>query len=113
MSLFALQFAKMVGARVIATTRSAEKVQLLEIPGADHVINYRSIPQWGAVAKDLTGGAGVDVVVEVGGPTTLGESVDSLKLDGLVCMIGFVGGEGREMPSLLDTWTKLYTARGI
>ena len=57
----------------------------------------------------------MDLVVDVAGPTSLRESADSLKLDGMICVIGMAGGEGgnREMPKLLDTWINLYTARGI
>ncbi|KAL4867285.1 hypothetical protein BDV12DRAFT_209960 [Aspergillus spectabilis] len=116
-SLFAVQFAKSVGARVIATTSSAEKVSMLKSLGAEHVINYCETPNWGPVAKQLTGGVGVDLVVDVAGPSTLRESAESLKLDGQISVVGFIGGEGgegsREMPSLLETWLNLYTARGI
>ncbi|KAJ5605576.1 hypothetical protein N7510_008357 [Penicillium lagena] len=113
-SIFAIQFAKAIGARVIATTSSAEKAKLLERLGADHIINYRETSDWGAVAKKLTGGNGVDIVVEVGGPTTLNQSMASVKLEGLISTIGFVGGESKEpMPSLLDTWLNLFTTRGV
>lgn len=71
------------------------------------------------MAKELTGGVGVDVVVDVAGPMTLAQSVAAVRLDGLVCTVGFVGGEaktdgsGPHMPSVLDCWTNLFTARGI
>lgn len=114
-SLFAVQFAKLVGARVIATTSSNEKAKLLKRLGADHIINYRETLNWGEVAKDLTGGIGVDLVVEVAGAPTMGQSVASLKLDGTMSVVGFVGGEGNggEVPNLLDPWLKHYTIRGI
>ena len=74
-SLFALQFAKAAGARVIATSSSEEKLEKLKRLGADAVINYKAMPEWGQKAKDLTDGRGVDHVVEVGGPGTLTQSI--------------------------------------
>ena len=112
-SSFTIQFAKAIGARVIATTSSSEKAELLRKLGADHIINYRETPDWGSTAKKLTGGAGVDLVVDVAGPTSLKQSAASVKLDGVIDIIGNVGGEGQEVPSLLDCWINLYTARGV
>lgn len=113
-SLFASQFAKAIGARVIATTSSSERARILEGLGVDHIINYRETPNWGSVAKSLTGGAGVDHVVEVAGPTTLQQSMDSVKLDGVITVMGFIGGpKGTDLPNLLDCWINLFTARGI
>ncbi|KAJ5099447.1 hypothetical protein N7532_006448 [Penicillium argentinense] len=115
MSIFVLQFAKAVGARVIATTSSTEKEEFLRKLGADHVINYRDEPNWGEVALKLTGGEGVDCVVDVAGPTTLTQSVAAVRLDGLINIIGIVGGGSMDapMPSLLECWSKLFTARGL
>ncbi|KAH8902217.1 NAD(P)-binding protein [Coniochaeta sp. PMI_546] len=114
-STFAVQFAKAVGARVIATTSTDEKAQLLKQLGADHVINYREDISWGATAKKLTGGCGVDVVVEVTGRTSLTQSVNSVKLDGTISVVGFVGGMESKgpVPTLLDAWGRLFTARGL
>ncbi|KAI1459479.1 NAD(P)-binding protein [Annulohypoxylon moriforme] len=114
-SIFCVQFAKAVGARVIATTSSGEKAKLLEKLGADHVINYRETPEWGVLAKKLTGGVGVDFVVEVAGPITMKQSVESIKYDGVMVVMGSVGSgpADKEMPGLLDTWLNLFTARGI
>jgi NADPH:quinone reductase-like Zn-dependent oxidoreductase len=115
-SIFAIQFAKAVGAKVIATTSSNEKSKMLrEILGVDHVINYRKTPDWGVKAKSLTGGAGVDLVVEVAGPSSLKQSVQSVKMDGIISVLGFVGGmESKEpLPSILECWMSLFTARGI
>ncbi|MEO5756527.1 MAG: NAD(P)-dependent alcohol dehydrogenase [Mesorhizobium sp.] len=67
-SVFALQFAKAAGARVIATSSSEAKLEELKRFGADEVINYRAVPDWGQKAKELTDGRGVDHVIEVGGP---------------------------------------------
>jgi NADPH:quinone reductase-like Zn-dependent oxidoreductase len=112
-SLFAIQFAKAFGARVIATTSSSGRAQVLQKLGADHIINYVEAPDWGTKAKELTGGVGVDMVVDVAGPTSLKQSVASLKLDGIVNVVGIVGGKPKEIPSLLDCWINLFTARGV
>jgi NADPH:quinone reductase-like Zn-dependent oxidoreductase len=102
-SIFALQFAKAAGARVIATTSSDKKAELLKKYGADHVINYKETPNWGEAAKSLTpGGAGVEHVVEVGGPTTMAQSLKAIKIDGVISIIGFIGGFDKEQPSFLD-----------
>ncbi|KAF7554368.1 hypothetical protein G7Z17_g2982 [Cylindrodendrum hubeiense] len=111
-SIFAIQFAKAIGARVIATTSSSKKAEILERLGADHIINYRETPGWGPLAKDLTGGVGVDLVVEVAG-TSMKQSIASLKLDGTISIIGSVGGEVKEQPGVLECWLNLCTARGV
>ena len=113
-SLFVIQLAKAVGARVIATTSSSDKAQILRKLGADHIINYRETPEWGSAAKALTGGTGVDLVVDVAGPSTLRQSVESVKIDGTIVTMGFVGGpDGEDVPTLLEAWTKNFTVRGI
>jgi NADPH:quinone reductase-like Zn-dependent oxidoreductase len=86
-SLFALQFAKAFGARVIATTSSDEKAAKLESVGADEVINYRTTPDWHVAVRELTGGRGADQVVEVGGGS-LEQSVKATALDGQVNFVG-------------------------
>ncbi|KAI0967623.1 putative alcohol dehydrogenase [Xylaria arbuscula] len=114
-SLFAVQFAKAVGARVISTTSSAEKAEVLRKLGADHVVNYRETLTWGEEAKRLTGGIGVDLVVDVTGPSGLEQSVKSVKLDGVVVVAGAIAGfeQNPNVPTLLDTWLSLYTSRSI
>jgi len=91
-SLFALQFAKAAGARVIATSSSEEKLEKLAQLGADDVINYRSIPSWGAKAKALSDGRGVDHVIEVGGPATIAQSMAACRLGGHIAVIGLLSG---------------------
>lgn len=91
-SLFALQFAKAAGAVVIATSSSAEKLERLKALGADHVINYRDVEKWGEAALALTGGMGVDHIVEVGGPNTLPQSIAAARTGGHIAIIGAVGG---------------------
>ncbi len=74
-SIFAVQLAKKLGARVISTTSSPAKAEKLRSLGSDDVINYSECPQWGDTVRDLTGGRGVDRVVEVGGPATVNQSL--------------------------------------
>jgi NADPH:quinone reductase-like Zn-dependent oxidoreductase len=91
-SLFALQFAKLCGARVIATSSSDEKIEKLNKLGANETINYVSSPEWGKSARKLTGDRGVDLVVEVGGIGTLNESIRSTRIGGSIALIGVVAG---------------------
>lgn len=93
-SLFALQFAKAAGATVIATSSTAEKLGRLKALGADHVVNYTEIPEWGQAVLGLTGGLGVEHVIEVGGPHTLRQSFIAARTGGHVAIIGAVGGFG-------------------
>ncbi|GFP57677.1 zinc-type alcohol dehydrogenase-like protein C1773.06c [Trichoderma asperellum] len=110
-----------LGASIDGTLRSIGAfdeqglAKLLKRLGADYIINYQETPNWGEVAKALTGGIGVHLVVEVAGVLTMKQSVASLKLDGIMSVVGFVGGEGNgaDAPNLLDPWLKHYTARGI
>ncbi|KAM0257123.1 hypothetical protein ACHAQJ_004588 [Trichoderma viride] len=101
-SVFALQFAKAVGARVIATTSSGDKVKFLKDLGADHVINYKEDVEWGATAKTLTGGVGVDHVVEVSGPVSMAQSLKAVKVDGVINIVGYLGGSTGDQPGFMD-----------
>jgi NADPH:quinone reductase-like Zn-dependent oxidoreductase len=87
-SIFALQFAKMHGARVIATSSSDEKLERVRALGAGGTINYRTTPEWDKEVQSLTGKLGVDHVVEVGGAGTLTRSVNSVRVGGQVFLIG-------------------------
>ncbi|BBZ43556.1 zinc-dependent alcohol dehydrogenase family protein [Mycobacterium parmense] len=89
-SIFALQLAKVFGARVIATTSSPRKAEKLRALGADEVINYRSNPNWGDQVREATGGRGVDRVVEVGGPATIEQSLRAVGVNKEVTLIGFL-----------------------
>ncbi len=91
-SIFALQFAKAAGARVIATSSSDDKLARLKALGADELINYKEVPAWGARAMDLTGGRGVDTVVEIGGAGTLDQSMIATRVGGHVALIGVLAG---------------------
>ncbi|KAL5113969.1 hypothetical protein ACEQ8H_008151 [Pleosporales sp. CAS-2024a] len=113
-SIFALQFAKAAGARVIATTSSAKKAELLQKYGADHVINYKETPNWGEEAAKLTpDGAGVHHVVEVGGPTTMAQSLKAVAIDGVISIIGVIGGFSKNQPTFLDCLNNICTVRGV
>lgn len=90
-ALFALQFACAAGARVIALTSSETKAALLKKLGADAVINYRQQPGWAPLVRELTGGRGVDIVVETTG-TSLSQSLAAVAFGGFVGVVGFVGG---------------------
>lgn len=89
-SIFALQLARAVGAQVIATTSSHAKADQLMALGASAVVNYVDDPQWGKAVRRLTGGRGVDRVVEVGGPGTIGQSLRAVALGGEIASIGFL-----------------------
>ena len=91
-SIFALQFAKMTGATVIATSSSEAKLARLKSLGADHVINYKENPKWGETAVELTGGRGVDHIIEVGGPLTLQQSMIAARIGGHISVIGILTG---------------------
>lgn len=98
-SIFALQFARAAGARVIATSSSDEKLEKLKELGATHVINYKDTSDWGRKAFELTGGRGVDEVVEIGGPGTLDQSIDASALGGHISLIGVLTGISGEVPT--------------
>src|SRR6266849_430602 len=74
-SVFALQFARILGAQVIATTSTAEKAERLKALGASEVINYTETPDWDVKARELTDGRGVDCLVEIGGPGTIAKAL--------------------------------------
>jgi NADPH:quinone reductase-like Zn-dependent oxidoreductase len=97
-SLFALQFARLAGARVIATSSSDEKLARVRARGASDGINYRTTPEWGELVRQLTGGRGVDHIVEVGGAGTLAQSLRAVRTAGHVAMIGVLSGYGQVNP---------------
>ena len=98
-SIWALQLAKLMGARVAITSSSGEKLERARDLGADHLINYREQPEWGRLARDWTGGVGVDHVVEVGGPGTLAQSVEAVRVGGHISLIGVLTGISGEVPT--------------
>jgi len=100
-SIFALQIAKAMGAEVIVTSSSDEKLERARALGADHLINYKAIPEWSTRVRELTGGRGVDHVVEVGGPGTLPQSIASVAIGGHIALIGVLTGLGGNVPTAL------------
>lgn len=98
-SIFALQFAKAAGATVIATSSSDAKLERLKALGADHLLNYKAVPDWGQAAARLTGG-GVDHVVEIGGAGTLPESIAAVRIGGHISLIGVLAGYAGPVPTV-------------
>jgi NADPH:quinone reductase-like Zn-dependent oxidoreductase len=111
-SIAALQMARSMGARVIATTSSeAKKAHLLEL-GADQVINYKDQPEWGDAVLAATDGRGADIVVEVGGPGTLPQSIRACAAGGHIALIGVLTGISGSVPTL-ELMRKQQTLRGL
>ncbi len=111
-SIFALQMAKSLGAKVIATTSSEAKKQKLLALGADQVINYRDEKNWGDVVLELTAGRGADIVVEVGGPATLAQSIRACRVGGHIALIGILTGYSGEIPTV-ELMAKQISLKGI
>jgi NADPH:quinone reductase-like Zn-dependent oxidoreductase len=100
-SIFALQLARAMGATVIATSSSDEKLERVRALGAAHTINYKTTPEWGKRVLELTDGRGVDHVVEVGGPGTLPQSIRAARIGGHIALIGVLTGRAGEVPTAL------------
>jgi len=111
-SVFAQQFCTMMGARTIVTSSSDDKLQKMKALGASEVINYRTNPEWDAAVLELTGGSGVDRVVEVGGPGTFDRSVNAVRVGGIIGLIGVLTGvSGAINPTPI--MVKSITVKGI
>jgi NADPH:quinone reductase-like Zn-dependent oxidoreductase len=104
-SIFALQFALLGGAQVIITSSSDEKLARARKLGAHHTINYVQEPDWHKCVRQLTGGKGADLVVEVGGAGTFGRSIAALRRGGTLCLIGVLapGTEANIIPVLMNS----------
>ncbi|WP_248926705.1 zinc-dependent alcohol dehydrogenase family protein [Paenibacillus hamazuiensis] len=111
-SLFAIQLAKLFGARVIATTSSMEKAERLKALGADDVIDYNAVPNWHITVRELTEGRGADCVVEVGGAGTLEKSIRSAAADGQISQVGWLAGGTSSVP-IGAIAANVYTLRRI
>jgi len=111
-STFALQFAAAAGAKVIVTSSSDEKLERAKALGAHAGINYRTTPDWPKRVMELTGGHGVDVVVDVGGKNTLPLSAKSLAYDGTLSIVGGLSGYNGQIPAV-DLLNKTARAQGI
>lgn len=96
-SLFALQFAKGMGLRVLGISSSDEKLERARALGLDAGMNYRESPDWDRWALDETGGEGVDLVVEVGGAGTLNRSLRSLRMGGAIAQVGVLAGSSEPL----------------
>jgi len=109
-SLFALQFAKAAGARVVITSSSDEKLRRARLAGADLAVNYNRTPNWGAEVRRLTGGRGVDHVVEVGGAGTLEQSSEAIRFGGAIALIGRLsdGANGLPVPVIFSRNLRLF-----
>lgn len=111
-SIFALQMAKSMGARVIATTSSADKARRLQAMGADLVINYAQTPEWGNAVLAATDGRGADIVVEVGGPGTLPQSIRACAVGGHIALIGVLTGFAGSVPTA-EMMSKQISLKGL
>jgi NADPH:quinone reductase-like Zn-dependent oxidoreductase len=111
-SIFALQFAKMSGAKVILISSSDEKLQHAKKLGADHLINYKKNPDWEIEARKLTASKGVDCIVEVGGAQTLSKSFKAVKMGGKIIVIGILSGVDSNI-NLLPILMKNLCLQGI
>ena len=112
-SVFAIQFAIALGAKVISTSSSDEKLDRARALGASEVINYKTHPAWSEEVWRLTGSRGVDHVVEVGGPKTLGQSLLSVAAGGHVALIGVLTGFGPPSDSLFPAVARNVAINGI
>ena len=99
-SIFALQLARLMGAQVVVTSSSDEKLARAGELGASHGINYRRVPDWDKAAVEWSGG-GVDHVVEVGGPATLAQSLRAIRIGGRITLIGVLSGAAEINPMLI------------
>lgn len=112
-SIFSLQIAKAMGAKVIATSSSDEKLQKLHALGADHLINYIAEPRWGREVRALTEGRGVDHVMEVGGAETLSQSMTAVRAGGQISIIGLLSGAPGSNGSIAQAIARQITLRGL
>lgn len=111
-SSFALQISSAFGARVIVTSSSDEKLERARSLGAHDGINYKNIPAWGDRVLELTGGHGADLVVDIGGKSTIEQSMKSLAYGGTLALVGGLGGYGAEMPAQ-ELIRKVARAQGV
>ncbi len=97
-ALIAIQFAKLIGAHVTVISSSDEKLARAQRLGADAGVNYRTTPEWSKPARELTGGAGFDHIVELGGEKTLPQSLRCIRPGGTISMIGVLSGSALSAP---------------
>jgi NADPH:quinone reductase-like Zn-dependent oxidoreductase len=109
-SIFALQLAKAIGARVIITSRSDEKLVRARALGADHTINYATTPEWDRRVLEITGGEGVDLTVETAGPGTLDASMKATRAAGTIALLGALTGRQGAVTTGLILMKRLHIA---
>jgi NADPH:quinone reductase-like Zn-dependent oxidoreductase len=97
-SLFALQFAKILGAVVFVISSSDAKLARVRMMGADETINYQEVPEWGKLVREIAGGDGIDHVIDVGGQGTLPQSLRAVRTGGTISMIGVLAGGIMDLP---------------
>jgi NADPH:quinone reductase-like Zn-dependent oxidoreductase len=110
-STFALQFAKMFGARVIMTSSSPERCALLREMGADETIDYTAEPEWNKAVRALTGGVGVDLTVEVGGAETIERSLLATRNAGNLAIVGLLTGRSNSVQSLASSGVDTFSTK--
>jgi len=108
-SIFGLQFAHAAGYRTVITSSSDEKLARAKALGADHLVNYRTTPDWSKAVREATGGRGADFIMEVGGGGTIQESMKAIRIGGHIAVIGIVAGAGEPFnpASLIGNSAKL------
>jgi NADPH:quinone reductase-like Zn-dependent oxidoreductase len=112
-SIFALQIAKMNGARVAITSSSDDKLARCKALGADITVNYKTTPEWDKAVLAATGGRGVDIVVETGGLATLTQSLAACAPNGRIGLVGGLGGRSENPPNTGPLLFKNLTLKGI
>ncbi|MBS0334590.1 MAG: NAD(P)-dependent alcohol dehydrogenase [Proteobacteria bacterium] len=93
-SIFGLQFAHATGLRTLITSSSDEKLARAKALGADHLVNYRQTPEWSGRVREVTGGVGTDLIIEVGGGGTIEQSLKAIRIGGHIAIVGVVAGFG-------------------
>ena len=91
-ALFAVAFAKMLGAHVTVISSSQERIARVKALGADAAVNYREVPEWAKATREITGGEGYDLILELGGEKTLPQSLRCIRPGGTISMIGILSG---------------------
>jgi NADPH:quinone reductase-like Zn-dependent oxidoreductase len=111
-ALFAVRFAKLLGAHVTVISSSDERIERVKALGADAAVNYRAVPEWAKATREITGGRGYDLIFEVGGEKTLPQSLRCIKPGGTVAMIGVLSG-GAMAASIGQIITRQVRLQGV
>ena len=111
-SIFALQFARAVNAEVFVTSSDDDKLARAKALGADHLVNYKQVADWGKEVRRLSGGEGVDLVVEVGGAGSLANSIRATAVGGLIVLLGVLAGDSNP-PNLTPVFMNGLRVQGL